>query len=192
MSSVSPESARHLPTARVFFALWPSAELAARLAEIARQAAAQYGGRPTRLETLHLTLAFLGDVPESRLPELEAAARSVAAESFDLRLDRFGFWQHNILLWAGCTQVPEMLSKLVEKLQRELAAAGFPGAAARNAFSPHVTLVRRLPAASRNQLTEALPEFPGLDWPCRRFVLVRSQRLSSGPHYERIGEYLLG
>jgi len=188
---VSPDPVRRPPTARVFFALWPTPGLAIQLAEIARQAADRYGGRPTRLETLHLTLAFLGDVPEHRLDELDAAARQVKAASFDLRLDRFGFWQHNVLLWAGCTQVPEPLNTLVEQLQRELAGAGFSGAAARNAFSPHVTLVRRLPAASRNQLAEALPEFPALEWACRGFVLARSQRLPTGPHYELIGNYLL-
>jgi 2'-5' RNA ligase len=41
--------------------------VAGRLAAIAGEAAARFGGRATRRDTIHLTLAFLGDVPESRL-----------------------------------------------------------------------------------------------------------------------------
>jgi 2'-5' RNA ligase len=66
--------------ARVFFALWPSPEAARQLAAVAASFAAAAGGRATRLESLHLTLAFLGDVAVDRLPELERAARECAAK----------------------------------------------------------------------------------------------------------------
>lgn len=52
---------------RLFFALWPSPAAAERLASAATDAAARLGGRPTRLETLHLTLAFLGEVADERV-----------------------------------------------------------------------------------------------------------------------------
>jgi 2'-5' RNA ligase len=58
------------PTQRLFFALWPSAEEQRALAQAAHKAARYSGGRATPEEKLHLTLVFLGSVPQRRLPEL--------------------------------------------------------------------------------------------------------------------------
>jgi 2'-5' RNA ligase len=73
---------------RLFFALWPSPAAAERLASAATDAAARLGGRPTRLETLHLTLAFLGEVADERVPGLLALATNLPAAPFELRIDQ--------------------------------------------------------------------------------------------------------
>ncbi|MDH4323198.1 MAG: RNA 2',3'-cyclic phosphodiesterase, partial [Betaproteobacteria bacterium] len=46
---------------RLFFACWPPAGTARALADWARSAQRECGGRATRLEHIHLTLSFLGD-----------------------------------------------------------------------------------------------------------------------------------
>ena len=83
---------------RLFFALWPPAPVARSLANQADALAERSGGRATRRETIHLTLAFLGDVGEAQLPEVLETARAVAAAPFELKLDRLGFWRHNRLI----------------------------------------------------------------------------------------------
>ena len=177
------DTAARPATARVFFALWPAPELAARLAAIARERAGH--GRPTRPETVHLTLAFLGDVPESRLPDLVAAAGRVRAAPCSLEIDRLGYWRHNRLLWAGCS-APPALAELVAGLLSELQAAGFAVPDAGRPFVPHLTLVRKqaLPPADL-----ALPET--LHWDYRDFVLVRSRLSTVGPDYERLAGFPL-
>ena len=60
---------------RLFFALWPAREMADALTDWAAPIAGQSGGRLTRAETIHMTLAFLGNVPDSSLPRACAAAR---------------------------------------------------------------------------------------------------------------------
>ena len=82
-------------TARVFFALWPPPESARQLADVADSFATRSGGRATSQENIHLTLAFIGDVPVERLADLERAAREMRGEAFALTLDRFGIWRHN-------------------------------------------------------------------------------------------------
>lgn len=178
------------PTARVFFALWPSEQLADQLGQIALDAATRFGGRATRPDSIHLTLAFLGNVPEASLPELQAAAASVAAEIFTLNLDRLDFWRHNHLLWAGASAVPAPLGGLVAALRETLELAGFKTGRAGSSFVPHVSLVRRVPegAVSSADCPQALAP---LSWPCSRFVLVRSQLLASGSLYRTIGEFPL-
>lgn len=152
-------------------------------------AAEEFGGRPTQPETIHLTLAFLGETPVSRLPELRVLAQGIRAEAFVLSIDRLGSWQHNHLFWAGCSDVPEQLADLHGRLQAALSGAGFPGDPPGRRFTPHVTLLRKVPAgASPDQLP--VPE--RLSWSCERFVLVQSEPTSAEHRYRILGEYPLG
>jgi len=163
--------------------------VADRLAGIADDAAARFGGRATRRETIHLTLAFLGDVPESRLAELVEVAAAVRGAAFDLSLDRLGYWQHNHLLWAG-GQMPAALAELQATLSQALVGNGFKVDGAGRSFVPHVTLVRKLPPACRLAAGQEMP-LPALPWPCQRFFLVRSRLSSSGSEYLILRDFLL-
>lgn len=179
------------PPARVFFALWPAASLAEQLAAVARDAGGQFGGRPTRRETIHLTLVFLGDVAEARLPELVRAASGLRGEAFALTVDQLAFWSHKHLLWAGCSVVPPALSRLVGDLLAMLAAVGVKHDAGRHGFTPHLSLLRRVPGATAPTLGRPPPTIGGLTWPCRSFVLVRSRLSATGPDYQILAEFPL-
>lgn len=174
-------------TARVFFALWPSTANAARLGEIARAQAAPTGGRPTRSQTIHLTLAFLGDLPENRLPELVAAAQTVRAPAFALDLDHLGYWRHNRIRWAGCTNPPPELSELASRLREALNAAHFAVDRDHADFVPHITLLRKC-----TRTAAAQPLDPPLHWRADEFVLVRSRLGAEGADYERLAGFALG
>lgn len=172
--------------ARVFFALWPPAAGAERLGGIARATAAAHGGRATRAETIHLTLAFVGDMPETQLPALIDAAAVVRGQPFDLSLDRLGFWTHNRLCWAGASAPPAALAELAGGLRAALRAAGFPVERERGAFVPHVTLVRKVVSA-----VPAQPLEPAIAWHCAAFVLVRSRLSARGAAYEELRQFPL-
>jgi 2'-5' RNA ligase len=181
----SPRNGRP-ETARVFFALWPPAAGAERLGGIARATAAAHGGRATRAETIHLTLAFVGDVAEASLPALVDAAAGVRGQPFDLCLDRLGFWTHNRLCWAGASAPPAALAELAHGLRAALHAAGFAVERERGAFVPHVTLVRKVGTA-----VPAQPIRPAVAWPCAAFVLVRSRLSAGGSAYQELHEFPL-
>jgi 2'-5' RNA ligase len=178
-------------TARVFFALWPSPPLASALADVALAAAKRYGGRTSRPDTIHLTLAFLGEVPEAALPTLCALAAELKAPPFELVIDRLGFWPHNHLLWAGCSTTPAPLQDMVVDLQNTLIAAGFTPDLAGRRFTPHLTLLRKVPVISQPGSAEPLPEISPLPWHCSRWVLVRSRSNAQGASYQAIGDFLL-
>jgi len=160
---------------RLFFALWP--DEAARTA-LERWSAAIHraaGGRATRGDSIHMTLAFLGDCDPKRLDELKSAAASVPARPFELVLDDAGFWKHNRIAWAAATQTPATLETLVSDLRAALAAARF-------AFDPkpfvsHVTLVRKA------QPGFAMPALDPIRWQVTGFVLVRSVMRPGGSDY---------
>lgn len=186
-----PEAAgRAASTHRLFFALWPDDELAAALADIAGAAARRCGGRPTRRDTVHLTLAFLGDVAATDIETLVTTARRVRAAPFQLSIDRLGYWRHNRLLWAGCAP-SAALDGLALALHRSLAEAGHPAADGGRAFKPHLTLIRKLPSAIMPPvLADFAPAALPL-WRCTRFLLVASRLSAAGPHYATIAEFPL-
>lgn len=170
-------------TARVFFALWPDDEVRRRLAKLAREFSILCDGRATRDNTLHMTLVFLGDVEESRLPLLAESAATVKAAPFSMNISRAGYWQHNRVAWAAPDTTPEGLSGLWQALSSQLGNPGFK--LEQRAYSPHVTLVRKA--------SQPLPvqEIEPFCWTVEEFVLVCSQLSPSGPDYRIIARWPL-
>lgn len=177
--AIKPQTA----TARVFFALWPNAAIAAELARSGKILHDACGGRRTRKETIHLTLVFLGEVELARLDELVALAGEIRMPAFSLEITRWGCWPHNRVAWAGPQETPDELCQLVDELRRRLNCAGFRFDA--KPFAPHVTLLRK--ADCRRV---PLPD-KSIAWPIRHFVLVRSATSDAGAAYEVIGKWAL-
>lgn len=173
---------------RLFFALWPSLAAAEQLAVAAAEAAARFGGRATRVETLHLTLAFLGEVADERVPHLCELAAGLPIPAFTLRIDQPGYWRRNRLFWAGCRDVPAPLKTLAVELSARLGAAGFIVSNGERSFTPHVTLVRKVPEIDQSMV---LPAIEPVEWQCSDFVLVRSLLSDSGPSYEPLARFAL-
>lgn len=172
-------------TRRLFFALWPEPALAHTLHGLARERAARQGGRCMDENSLHLTLAFLGDIPANHLEEACLAADSLQHDAFALQLDRLDHWPHNRIACAGCSEPPAALMSLADALQNRLRQAGF--AIESRPFTPHVTLLRNCRQATAAALTP-------LHWPCQEFVLVESlspAEREGGGRYRIIGRWPL-
>ncbi len=93
-------------------------------------------GNYTPEENLHLTLAFIGEVPDAQ-PVLDALS-GVSFAPFPLRLDGLGCFGD--LWWAGMAESAP-LAVLAHKVRHALAENGIPFD--RKRFSPHVTLIRK-------------------------------------------------
>lgn len=182
-----PQGAQRPEQARVFFALWPDDPVRAALHRAAVDGARRFGGRAMQIETLHLTLAFLGDVPMADLGVLHGAAAGVQSQAFHLHLDRLGFWGHNRILWAGSQAAAAGLAALAEDLAGQLQSAGYSsGIKTGRPFAPHITLVRNVEARRPE-----LPGLPAIGWACEHFVLVRSHLSAKGASYEILGRWPL-
>jgi 2'-5' RNA ligase len=156
---------------RLFFAAWPPAGAAKALVAWARDLARDCGGRPTREETVHLTLAFLGEAD----PDVARAnGRAVKAPALEFRIEQARYWAHNRIVWAGPREAPAALASLAAAL----------GEAGR--FAAHVTLIRKA------RPPRVLPPPPMVAWPVQEFVLVRSTLASRGPDYEVLERFALG
>jgi len=187
MSPTLPEPGpRNEPPLRIFFALWPDAGARDALSALARDTAAQAGGRAPSAGNVHLTLAFLGDVAAARLAALHLIGPAVAAAvpPFTLTFDRVGAFGDGRIAWAGASAPPRELQRLVQLLTGALAQEGFP--TERRAFHPHVTLARRCrrPAGTGTIVSIA--------WSVERITLNASERSPRGPEYCELGAWPLG
>lgn len=152
------------------------------------------GARWTEPENLHLTLRFIGEVPDDRLADIDAALAGVEAPAFDLVFDGvgvFGNARSARILWAGVER-NEALNHLQAKVESALVRGGV--APDERRFSAHVTLAR-LKDAPRERLGRFIEDrglFRAGPVPIDRFTLFRSHLGRSGPVYEPLRDYPLG
>ena len=160
---------------RLFLALWPDTDVRRQLADLVAACQAQVKGRPVAPEKLHIPLAFLGEVPQTAAAAVAECVDGLPILNVHLHLDRLGYWPRNGIVWAGCREVDPELASFVGDLHERLALLGFR--VERRAFSPHVTLMRRVRQRPR------LPS-PGIDWTVTGIALVRSELAPTGSRYE--------
>ncbi|MFT4591775.1 MAG: 2'-5' RNA ligase [Gammaproteobacteria bacterium] len=155
------------PTQRLFFALWPSAELRAELLQAVTPMRDAAEGRLIPSENYHLTLAFLDRVPERLIPDVVTAAKSVLFQPIDLALDCYGVFEQPQVLWYGSKELPVPLGALVSELREQLAP--LVKLRPERIFRPHVSVVRK-----QSQLPNLEPPAKLL-WQASDFVLVHSE-----------------
>ncbi|MFC4277226.1 RNA 2',3'-cyclic phosphodiesterase [Achromobacter aloeverae] len=166
-ASAASDTAAAARPVRLFFALWPDAATVRALAAWSAQAQATCGGRAMRAETLHLTLAFLGQVPAELVEPLIRLTLQRPFAPGTLRLDRYGVFPRQRIVWAGPGDGAPALAAEVAALWRDLGALG--DLRPDHPFRPHVTLLRNADTAAPPP-----PSPPALDWHYERCVLVQS------------------
>lgn len=179
---------------RLFFAIELPAEARAAIAK-ARDLLGldPHKFRAARTETLHLTLRFVGEVEESRVPALVAAGERAASKAPPIPceiegLGSFPKASRARVVWAGIKDrsAAEALGALAARLEAEVRAAGFPPEA--RAFAPHVTIARaRGPGGFALRLLESTGPLAG--FVATELVLVRSHLGPSGAHHEVLASF---
>ena len=101
--------------------------------------------RWTRVEQIHLTLKFLGEVPDEKVPAVCDAATAVAAryEPFDLEVGKTGCFPPSgpaRIVWAGIANAPPALIDCQEACEQAYAELGFKPE--KRTYHPHLTVGR--------------------------------------------------
>lgn len=172
------------PAARRFVALPVPPDVRETLAaELPSDPATRDGRRWTRPEGWHVTLAFLGSVPDAAVGDLEAALTRAVSEADapwprDLRVAGPGTFGRRVL-WVGLEDDPSgSLDALAQTVRDALADTG--QAVDAKPLRAHVTLAR----AGRRPITSALLEQcghpPRVSWRPDAIELWRSE-LGRGP-----------
>jgi 2'-5' RNA ligase len=183
------------PTRRVFFALWPDAQVRATFVHATHKAVRASGGRPVPADNIHSTLLFLGSVVDSRMAELVGVARDAASSAdvvaasgrrpLEFVFDRIELWARSHVLVATTsmsgTAAHVLAAALCRVLQRETSCLGF--ACDPKPFRAHVTLARKVGRVSRT-----LHMHP-VRWNLTGFALVESRTAPEGSQYSVLAEF---
>lgn len=161
---------------RLFVAVYPPPEALAGLGQALSEVDIKLG-EPGRW---HITLAFIGDVPD--------AARAGAAVA-DMTMNPVGplriqgGGRYGSLLWAGVQGDLAALTRLTRSLKRSLRAQRVP--VDEKKFSPHITLARRVKPEGLAAALQALRDYEGPEWTPREVALVSSE-LGPNPVHETL------
>jgi RNA 2',3'-cyclic 3'-phosphodiesterase len=147
------------------------------------------------LANLHVTIRFIGEWPEHRLPDLQRALGALPKHPpIPIHVRNLGFFPNPHsprVLWAGVEASPDLAAlasetdRVLERL--DLKPEGRP-------FSPHLTLARIKEPVPLQKLRETVAALPSLDFgsfSADRFFLYRSRLGPAGSVYTKLAEFPL-
>jgi 2'-5' RNA ligase len=147
---------------------------------------------------MHLTLKFLGEIPEEEVAGISTVLEDVAPRHhpFPLLLQGSGAFPPGRrtprVFWVGVAPVPALIS-LQEDIEREMEKRGFERE--RRSFRPHLTVGRVKFSAPLDTLVGVLQRHEERvfgEMNVHRFVLFRSILRPSGAEYSVLKEFSLG
>jgi len=143
---------------------------------------------------LHVTTKFIGEWPEARLGELEAALAALPpGPPIPVSVGQLGFFPNPHsprVFWCGI-QAPG-LGELAAATDR--ATSGLGIASETRPYSAHLTLARIKDRINPQPLNAAIAALPSLDFgafEARCFFLYRSQLHRTGSVYTKLSEFPL-
>ncbi len=143
-------------------------------------------------ENIHITLRFLGEIPEVQTARVADAVRSVEFKPIKLSFEGVGVFPSSArpsVIWAGVTgEVPEVLY-VFSRLERLLKDLGFEPE--RRGFQPHLTLCRVRSSRNISALGDVLKELKDArfgELEVKSIRLKKSVLTGRGPIYSNIAE----
>lgn len=155
--------------------------------------------RWVRPHNIHLTLVFLGDIPESSVAaisnELDRAAHDTAPCDLEVcGLGFFGSSRAPRVIWAGLQGDIDRVKSIQQQVTCGVLAAGFRTDT--KPFKPHLTLGRVRSARNAKSLVSAVTsrkDMPFGRLTIQNIILMKSRLTPDGPvysilHHARLGE----
>lgn len=148
------------------------------------------------MKNLHLTLRFIGETEEDKIPDIDRMMikTAVTAQSFMLNINKtgvFGSSYNPKVLWFGIDP-NEHLTHLHTGVERNLSKVGFyPD---RQNFVPHLTLSRIKKLKDLKLFQKIISEFREkeiMTQDVQSFSLIESMLMKEGPIYTTLNSYPL-
>jgi len=153
--------------------------------------------RWVRPEGIHLTLKFLGNIEEERIPEISDIIRKCSTDttSFTLKVHSLGAFPNEKnpkVIWVGAEDNSGTLGKLQQFLENRLSTIGFK--VEKRAFSPHLTLGRLKSPKGGSRLTQGLEDYKYFDFgtfEAKEVCLFKSELKPGGAIYTKLKTFPL-
>ena len=184
---------------RLFVAVSPGNELCERIEQaLETLRPLSPSSKWVRAENCHITLAFLGQVDDAKVPAVAAAVEGAAAGHAPLSLrfgsgGSFGRTRRPRVLWASVTGDTDALAAVQKAVVEALAPLGFPPED--RAFTAHLTLARARDQGGDAGLAACAEALQAIDLGETRVdevILFRSDLSAAGPRYTPVIRAPLG
>jgi 2'-5' RNA ligase len=182
---------------RVFCAVELPDELRTQLREHIsqlRQEVPEAAASWSRVENIHLTLKFLGNVAVERIASISAAAARAVKEfaPFQIGMGGTGVFpkpSRAQVLWIGVSDTSGRLLELQKRLEDECGKEGFEKEG--RAFRPHLTIARIRKPEGAKRLADAhlQKEFKTTKVNSTELIVFRSELSSKGATYSAISRH---
>jgi len=179
---------------RVFCAIELPAEVRARLEDHIlklRKEVPDAAASWSRVENIHLTLKFFGNVEVKQITRITEVAERVGRQfsTFQIGVGGTGVFPRPSraqVLWIGVSDPSGQLTALQEKFEDECAAEGFEKED--RAYRPHLTIARlRKPESARHLADAHLQmKFETIEVELKELVVFRSELSPKGSKYTTI------
>jgi len=143
-------------------------------------------------ENIHLTLKFLGEIPQHKVDEVAELVKDIFFEPFNFKVEEVGVFPNSrrpATIWAGISEGVTEVTKVFEELDAKLSKLGFERE--RRKFHPHLTIGRVRSGRNKDQLVEELMRLEREEFgviSVDRVVLKKSFLTPSGPIYTTLAE----
>ncbi|MDO9464346.1 MAG: RNA 2',3'-cyclic phosphodiesterase [bacterium] len=126
---------------------------------------ANTGLQLAKLENIHITLKFLGNVPVESINDIQDAINGSVSgfETFSVSFEKTGAFpnpEYPRVIWVGIEKGREELSLLNTKIKNSLSM--FPLHQENRRFQPHLTIARVHSGKNRNKLVNTLEELKNI------------------------------
>ena len=139
-------------------------------------------------DSIHLTLKFLGNIPEDRVGPLGAVLDEIASvnEPFDAVLHDLGVfprWDYPRVVWIGLNEGADRVKKIARSVEDAMFREGF--SRENRPFSPHITIGRVRTVKNKDKLKKIAADVVVSPVPSRmdRITLYRSELSPKGSVY---------
>lgn len=151
-------------------------------------------------ENIHLTLKFLGEIDEKKIPGISSALSEIARKTgcFSIKLSSLGAFpgiNSARVIWIGIEKGEENVKEIYKAMEENLKKEGFPEE--KREFSSHITLGRSKSARNRSSLIKILnslkdaPLKENAEFPVEKITFLKSTLTPGGPVYEVIKDFPL-
>lgn len=148
-----------------------------------------------KMENLHITLKFLGEVREEKIGKIDEKLKEVSEyfAPFNVSVGKVGNFPEGKkmrVLWVG-VESNGALKKINFKIEKALSTIGFKE---ENRFKEHITIARFKSTPDMKfieHLKEKYSSFLG-EFRIESFSLIKSNLTPEGPIYKNLKEYKLG
>jgi len=166
---------------RLFVAVWPPPEVVRDLAALPRPSVE--GVRWTTAEHWHVTLRFLGELPDAA--GLCDALRAAPLARVSAAMGPLAERPSPMLLWLPVAGLDGLAAAV-------MAATAALGRREEPAFRGHLTLARARPRTPRGALRRLTPLALSASWDVEEVTVVRSATGGTGSRYEVVERFPTG